>query len=593
MPLPSPLPPPLLSIGNIITVGLQLYRQHFKTYFRLALVGTSWLVLPLILLAGAVVLLINLENGGLLLAVVVPIALGVCLLWGFAHYQAYAAAIIRLAYGELSQTAETVDAARQYTTSRKWGFWLIGFLLLLLYIGMAIGVYILLAIVLFVVFLTLSGIELGSGSFSDLTPETAAVLLPAIGGAFLLIGIPAIFLFLWVTARLFIAEVPYAIEPDLQPGGSLSRGWRLTRQNSRRLILLFVNATTVLIPLQFFYQVISNSLQVAAAVIEPDQSTLVWVALIISYGLSLLLNVFVLPFWQAVKATTYYDLRSRREGLGVALHDAAIESSQVAVQQWFHRIRLQTPESVELEFTLAGIGNRAIAVLLDYTFLIVGWLLFWILWGTFSVQLITYLEPLGVDYSDAPLWLLAIGILATFLLTSGYFVGFEVLRQGQTPGKRYAHIRVIRDDGRPVGLAQALLRSLLQPIDYFCFLGAFLIIFGNREKRIGDWVAGTVVIQENRTPQQIRALSPEAKQLAVDLPQNADLTQLQPDQFAIISEYLQRRSLMEMKVRSELSLDLARQIRSLIQLDSIPQGLTSDQFLEAVYLAYQQQFPAY
>ncbi|MBI4782042.1 MAG: RDD family protein [Oscillatoriophycideae cyanobacterium NC_groundwater_1537_Pr4_S-0.65um_50_18] len=260
----------------------------------------------------------------------------------------------------------------------------------------------------------------------------------------------------------------------------------------------------------------------------------------------------------------------------------------------FNRIKLLTPESVELEFSLAGIGSRALALSLDYTFLLLCLLLFWIIWGIISNQLLNYLESTETNYASLPIWLGAIAFLASFFIFAGYFVFFEVLWQGQTPGKRMAKIRVIRDNGRPIKMAQATLRALLRPLDDFFFVGAFLIFFGRREKRIGDWVAGTVVIQENRAQSNsgIR-VSQEARQLAESLPQVVDLTQLLPDDFAVIREYLQRRDFMETQARSELSLKLARQTRAIVQLAEIPAGLTSDQFLEAIYLAYQEQFPAY
>lgn len=260
----------------------------------------------------------------------------------------------------------------------------------------------------------------------------------------------------------------------------------------------------------------------------------------------------------------------------------------------FNHIKLLTPESVELEFTLAGIGSRALALSLDYPLLLLCLLLFWTAWGIVSNQLLNYLESSGLAYRSVPIWLGAIALLVSFALFTGYFVVFEVLWQGQTPGKRLSKIRVIRDNGRPVRLGEAVLRSLLRPVDDFLFLGAFLIFFGKREKRLGDWVAGTVVIQEARPQGQANArLSTEAQQLADELPTRVDLTQLLPDDFAVIREYLQRREFMTAQARNELGLRLARQTRSIVRLETIPEGLTSDQFLEAVYLAYQQQFPAY
>jgi uncharacterized RDD family membrane protein YckC len=260
----------------------------------------------------------------------------------------------------------------------------------------------------------------------------------------------------------------------------------------------------------------------------------------------------------------------------------------------FNRVKLLTPESVELEFTLAGIGSRAFALVIDYHVLLVCLILFWLLWGLLADQLLNALSRLQINYSSAPIWLGAIALLASFLIFAGYFVCFEVLWQGQTPGKRFTKIRVIRDDGRPVGLSQASLRALLRPIDDFMFLGVFLIFFGRREKRLGDWVAGTLVVQEERPAIKTKLVISEAgKQLSTQLPKMIDLSQLLPDDFAVISEYLSRREVMESKARSELSLKLARQARTLVRLETVPPGLTSDQFLEAIYLAYQEQFPAY
>lgn len=262
--------------------------------------------------------------------------------------------------------------------------------------------------------------------------------------------------------------------------------------------------------------------------------------------------------------------------------------------RFFNRIKLLTPESVELEFTLAGIGSRALALLVDYNVLAAILVVFWIVWGILADQLLKYLSRLQINYSAAPIWLLAIAFLINFAIYIGYFIFFEVFWQGQTPGKRFAKIRVIRDNGRLVGLPQAILRTLLRSVDDFLFIGVFFIFLGRQEKRIGDWVAGTVVVQEDRPlPRTTVTISDAAKALSKQLPQLTNLSQLLPDDFAVISEYLHRRGLMESKARSDLSLKLARQTRSVVQLDAIPSGLTSDQFLEAIYLAYQEQFPAY
>lgn len=252
----------------------------------------------------------------------------------------------------------------------------------------------------------------------------------------------------------------------------------------------------------------------------------------------------------------------------------------------FNRVKVRTPESVELEFVLAGIGNRAFALVVDY--LIWGAALIGLLiaWGIVSFQLQDYFS----NVRNIGLWLTAISLLMVFAVYTGYFVVFETLWQGQTPGKRFVKIRVIRDDAQPVGLSQALLRSLLRPIDDSFFIGMFFIILGKREKRLGDWVAGTLVVQEERPiVASSFPVSPDAQLLADDLLKTANIKALLPDDFAVIREYLQRRSLMNDQARSELNLQLARQARTLIGLQDLPFQMTPDLFLEAVYLAYQQQ----
>jgi uncharacterized RDD family membrane protein YckC len=260
--------------------------------------------------------------------------------------------------------------------------------------------------------------------------------------------------------------------------------------------------------------------------------------------------------------------------------------------RYLNRVILQTPESVELEFTLAGIGNRALALLLDYLLISLFLLLFLGLWFLSSKQLFNYLDALNVNYSALGNWLIAIVVLIVFFVWVGYFAFFETLWQGQTPGKRIAKIRVIRDDGRPARLPQAILRSLLRPIDDTLSIGVWMIILSQQEKRLGDWVAGTVVIQESQPVVALnRLLSDQAQPLADELLQFIDLSRLLPNDFAMIRAYLQRRSLMTSQARSSFGSQLAEQVKNITGLEKLPRNATADLFLEAVYLAYQQQFP--
>ena len=262
----------------------------------------------------------------------------------------------------------------------------------------------------------------------------------------------------------------------------------------------------------------------------------------------------------------------------------------------FNRYQVETPESVALEFTLAGIGNRLYALLIDYLCLGSTIVFLLILWGLLAYNLARFWG----NFENGQLWLMAVQALLIFATYVGYFVFFETLWQGQTPGKRWTKIRVIREDGRPVGLTQATLRALLRPVDDWLYVGAIMIIFDRRERRLGDWLAGTLVIREGRTQNgaprsgslrdRLTLSHPDqAKQLAQQLAVQSQLEQLTPDHWLIIRDYLLTRQDLLAEAKTQTSQRLAYQVKTLIQL---PDGLSDtspEVLLEAVYLACQGQ----
>lgn len=596
---PMPNPAPLskmaqpLSIGNIVNVGIQLYRNNAKSYIDIALRATLWILAPILVgLVGSVILLALQASPGII--VVLIVACVALLFYALANYLGQSALITRMAFTTLLDQPETSTEAGRHTTQRKWQFFWLGILLGLLTFGILMGLFIVFGI-LMAIAAGVAGVVTTSGS----AVGTGIVIILTI-----LLYLGMILIFAWLGLRLYlIAEAPLAIEPEMTPGGAIGRSWSLTQGSFWRLFWVWSVLALIMLPVQVIQQVISATLQGFLAIVtDPLSNAFAALTFFVALAVGFAIGILILPLWQSVKATLYYDLRSRREGLALSVPSEPIDTagqrdrpptmSSTSPLRWLKTIEVVTPEQVGLQFTLAGIGGRGYAMAIDVAILLGVWTAAATLYSIFAIQLLNGLSNTNITYGQLPIWLGAIALLATFILFSGYFVFFEVTWQGQTPGKRAANIRVIRDDGRPIGLAQAVLRSLLLSFDGIpFFLGVIFILFEKREKRLGDIVAGTLVVQEEKPIAKANVtLSDRANTLAQDLPQSANLSLLLPDDFATIREYLERRSRMDRDARRELSLNLARQMRSRIEMESIPTGLTSDEFLEAVYIAYQKQF---
>ena len=165
---------------------------------------------------------------------------------------------------------------------------------------------------------------------------------------------------------------------------------------------------------------------------------------------------------------------------------------------------IETPERVQLEFALASIGNRFLAVAIDhfiqyFSIILIAWFLL-SLSGYTSGDIVDAPEKL---MSEMPKWTVAVLIIVLFLIFAGYFIVFEWLWNGQTPGKRLMKLRVIRDDGRPLTLWEAIARNLLRICDAvpgfilpIYSIGLIVIFLSGRDQRVGDIFAGTVVIRE-------------------------------------------------------------------------------------------------
>lgn len=175
-----------------------------------------------------------------------------------------------------------------------------------------------------------------------------------------------------------------------------------------------------------------------------------------------------------------------------------------SIIQTEEKLIIETPERVPLEFALASIGNRFLAVAIDHFIQYVS--IFLIAWFVLSIAGFSTSDvPDTADkmFAEMPKWTLAILIIVLFLIFAGYFVVFEWLWNGQTPGKRWLKLRVIRDDGRPLTLWEAIARNLLRICDAVpgfvlpvYSIGLIVIFLSDRDQRVGDIFAGTVVVRE-------------------------------------------------------------------------------------------------
>ena len=208
---------------------------------------------------------------------------------------------------------------------------------------------------------------------------------------------------------------------------------------------------------------------------------------------------------------------------------------------------IETPERVPLHFALASIGNRFIAAAIDHA--IQGLTLALIFIAAVVLSSFPIIER---AMASAPKWVWAIAILILFLIFAGYFAFFEWIWSGQTPGKRWLKLRVIREDGRPITFWEASVRNLLRSFDMMPFpfysVGLISVFSTNRDQRVGDMVAGTVVVREREaeapafaqvfaTPVSDPALRRSFKPVDV----TASLSSLTESEIQVVETFLRRR----------------------------------------------------
>jgi uncharacterized membrane protein SpoIIM required for sporulation/uncharacterized RDD family membrane protein YckC len=216
--------------------------------------------------------------------------------------------------------------------------------------------------------------------------------------------------------------------------------------------------------------------------------------------------------------------------------------SPAAPPSFRQHLEVETPEHVLLDFEIAGIGSRALAAFADLLILIALLL---------ALSLAVSLWPRGGGR-----WTTALFSLAAFALYWGYHTFFEGVWRGQTPGKRLLGIRVIRDTGHAVRLSDAAARNLLRAADMLpppYLLGALLVALHPRGKRLGDLVAGTVVVRDQPVITAAAAAppAPEAESDAGGAPELSD------EEFRVLREFSDRSPALPAPTRDRLAGEIA------------------------------------
>ena len=277
---PSPMQP--LSIGNVVTAGLRIYRSHLKSYFLLALKAYLWILVPV---------------------------------YGWAKFYAICGLLSRLAFGELVNQPESIEAGSRYVNSKLWQF-LVTFLLMFL-IGVGIFICFVILVAIF------AAIFAGLAAVANI-PIVIGITVPTI----LLLVVSAlvpIIIMLWLITRFFVVVVPLAIEENVNGSSTINRSWNLTKGYVWRISVIIFVAFLITLPIEIASEVVNRIVETIFSIfLQQDSSELNLLGLLITLCLTLLSGAVVMPFWQAIKAVLYYDIRTRREGLGLKLRDRDI-----------------------------------------------------------------------------------------------------------------------------------------------------------------------------------------------------------------------------------------------------------------------------
>ncbi|NWG22515.1 MAG: RDD family protein [Chloroflexi bacterium] len=246
------------------------------------------------------------------------------------------------------------------------------------------------------------------------------------------------------------------------------------------------------------------------------------------------------------------------------------------------RYLVETPENIELAYDVAGIGSRFLAAIVDSALIGVAQVILLFALGLAS-ELVAFAESV----------LLALGVVLGFAIVWGYYIAFELVWNGQSPGKRLIGLRVVSEGGRPITVLGSAIRNVIRLIDFLPALygiGVVTMFIDRRARRLGDLASGTLVVRE-RADVTLETLVREAATPPVPDPDDEaaglpDISGLTAYDYALLREFLDRRSDLAPPVRRRLATRLAEGLSARLGL---PPGFAAEQLVERIVAAYRQQ----
>lgn len=250
--------------------------------------------------------------------------------------------------------------------------------------------------------------------------------------------------------------------------------------------------------------------------------------------------------------------------------------------EYADRVAIATPEGVELEVDLGGLGSRFLAQMID-----------WVLTALVIAALAILLYAIGGGVATAVFLVLA------FLIWFGYDVLFEVLANGRTPGKRLCGLRVVRSGGQPIGFVASAVRNLMRLVDgpLTLYLGGIIsVVVSKKNQRLGDMAADTLVVREPPAPEDAPVWEresastpppPRAPWTGAGATNGAgdqwDVSAISQEEIAAVRQFLERRWTLEHEARRRLAWQLAEGLRP--KVAGAPPELEGEKLLERLAAA--------